>query len=153
MNRVANGVFVACAITAPACKHSSSDCDAIAELVMRAPPQASAAAVKVILAQRCALGGCHLHAPGAAGLVLDVSSDSWTSALVGVPALESPSMDRVAAGDPDRSWLVYKIIGSFCGAACDPTLGCGAEMPFGTALAAADQETIVAWVVAGAPSR
>lgn len=114
--------------------------------------RATATDVQPILAQSCAVGGCHLSAPGAGGLVLDVVDSTWPSALIGVPSQENPGMDLVDAGDPDRSWLVRKIFGSFCGVSCAPTLGCGAAMPFGAPLDDADRSTIVAWVMAGAPS-
>jgi hypothetical protein len=71
------------------------------------------------LAHDCALGGCHLRAPGAGGLVLDVTSTAWLAATVGVPALQAPMMDLVAPGDPDRSWLALKISGELCGVSCD----------------------------------
>jgi glucose/arabinose dehydrogenase len=134
-----------------ACGTSDTDCSPTTdELSANAP--AAASDVQPILAQNCAVGGCHLSQPGAGGLVLDVSTATWPNGLVGVAAHESPSMDLVTAGDPDRSWLVHKIFGSFCGAVCNSTLGCGAEMPFGASLSDADRGTIVAWVLAGAPS-
>jgi len=63
---------------------------------------------------------------------------------------QNPAMALVTPGDPDDSWLVVKITGAFCGAACDPALGCGARMPFGAALSDLDRATIVAWIEAGA---
>ncbi|HUJ61821.1 MAG TPA: hypothetical protein VLX92_25125 [Kofleriaceae bacterium] len=107
---------------------------------------ARAADVEPILAASCALGGCHLHAPGAGGLVLD---DGWVAAVVGVRAQES-SMMLVTPGDPDDSWLVHKIYGTFCPGSCDGGVGCGAEMPFGGALSDPERATIVAWIAAGA---
>lgn len=141
---------MALAVSAVACGTSDDRCAIDEEFT--ANPGATAADVQPILAHNCAVGGCHLNAPGAGGLVLDVSSPTWPNALVGVPAHENPAMDLVAAGDPDRSWLVRKISGSFCGVSCDPALGCGAEMPFGTPLSDADRGTIDAWVMGGAPS-
>jgi hypothetical protein len=111
---------------------------------------ASAGDVQPILARSCALGGCHLRAPGAGELVLEVSSGAWVTAVVGVRAREAPSMQLVAAGHPEQSWLVAKISGSFCGVTCDRTLGCGAPMPSGEPLTDVEKGIIVAWIADGA---
>jgi hypothetical protein len=118
---------------------------------LAAPAHATSADVLAIVARDCAVGGCHLRAPGAGGLVLDVTSPAWASAVVGVAAREAPAMALVAPGDPARSWLVAKLSGVFCAAACDRQLGCGGRMPTGTPLSAADEAIIVAWIEAGAP--
>jgi hypothetical protein len=120
------------------------------DFTANATGSATAADVRSILAQNCALGGCHLSSPGAGGLVLDASSSAWVSALVGVPAQESPSLELVAPGDPDRSWIVHKIFGEFCGTTCSASSGCGGQMPFGGQLSPTDQGTIVEWIMAGA---
>ena len=140
---------MALALAAVACGTSDDLC--AVDVDFPASPSATAADVQPILAHNCAVGGCHLSAPGAGGLVLAVASPTWPDALIGVPAHENPAMDLVAAGDPDRSWLVRKLAGSFCGVSCDPALGCGAAMPFGTPLSDADRGTVAAWVLAGAP--
>jgi hypothetical protein len=116
----------------------------------RVDATASAGDVEPILARSCTLGGCHLGAPGAGGLVLDVSSVGWVSAVVGVRAQEAPTMQLVAAGQPEQSWLVAKIFGSFCGVTCERTLGCGAPMPSGEPLSDADRAIIMAWIGDGA---
>ncbi|MBC7977653.1 MAG: hypothetical protein H7138_21970, partial [Myxococcales bacterium] len=54
-------------------------------------------------------------------------------------------------GQPARSWLVAKLDGAFCGATCDPALGCGTEMPPGEPLSDAERAIIVAWIQDGAP--
>ena len=113
-----------------------------------APAQATTAEVTAIIARSCALGGCHLHAPGAGDLVLDTAADAWTQAVVGVRAHET-AMDLVAPGDPDASWLAHKVFGSLCGVTC-PGSGCGAPMPFGAALSADERGTISAWIAGGA---
>jgi hypothetical protein len=110
---------------------------------------ASAAAVAAVLAENCAVGGCHLAAPGAGNLWLERGSNAWVDHVVDVPAEEAPSLDLVTPGMPERSWLVLKLYGEFCGAACSGE-GCGGQMPFGGSLADADRDTIVAWVAAGA---
>lgn len=111
---------------------------------------ATAGDVQSILARSCAVGGCHLRAPGAGGLVLDPISPAWASAVVGVRAQANPAVELVAAGAPERSWLIAKLDGSFCGATCDPDVGCGAEMPPGEPLSTAERARIVAWIRDGA---
>jgi hypothetical protein len=132
-----------------ACGNDVASCPTT-DFAAQAPAQATVADVTAIVEEHCALGGCHLHAPGAGGLVLDVSSPSWPDLVIGVPAQENPAMDLVTAGDPDQSWLVHKVFGEFCGATCDPILGCGAAMPFGAALSDADRATIARWIELGA---
>jgi len=134
---------------AASCGVDTARCPAPSELVTVVAP-ATTAAVQAILARDCALGGCHLRAPGAGDLVLDVSSTAWRGALLGVAAQQNPAMALVTPGDPDHSWLAVKISGEFCGMACDLALGCGAQMPFGSPLSEADRATIVAWIAAGA---
>jgi hypothetical protein len=118
------------------------------DFTAKAPAQVSAAEVGTILQRNCTLGGCHLGTPGAGNLELGPSS--WTGALIGVPSRENPSMKLVAPGDPGESWIVHKVFGALCGYACDPKLGCGAEMPFGASLDEADRSTIAAWIERGA---
>jgi hypothetical protein len=131
---------------------SSDSCGDLPASSTGGTTQASAADVRGILAGNCALGGCHGNAPGAGGLVLSMrTSSSWADALVGVPSQENPSMNLVTAGDPQSSWLVHKVFGAVCGYSCDPSIGCGGQMPFGGSLGPADRATIVAWVEGGAP--
>jgi hypothetical protein len=111
---------------------------------------ATAADVAPILARSCALGGCHLVAPGAGGLVLDVAAGTWPGAVVGVPSQQSPELALVAPGAPEDSWLARKLYGAFCAASCDPALGCGGPMPVGRALPEAERAIIVAWIAGGA---
>jgi len=144
----ATRLAIACALAA--CGTDIAPSCPVPDFAAGAPAQARASDVQQIFAHSCALGGCHLHDPGAGGLVLDVSSTAWMGAIVGVRAHENPAMDLVSAGDPDRSWLVRKVFGDTCGASCDPALGCGAQMPFGAPLADADRATIAAWIAAGA---
>lgn len=106
---------------------------------------ASAADVAPIIARACAVGGCHLRAPGAGELVLDAG---WRAALVGVPAQQHPAMALVAPGSPEQSWLVAKLEGGFCGMTC--AQGCGAAMPPGEPLPAAERAIIAAWIRDGA---
>jgi len=108
-------------------------------------PKATAADVQRILARSCALGGCHLSAPGAGDLVLD---GGWIAAMVGVPSKQNPAMPLVTAGDPRRSWLVTKLRRPFCSAGC--TQGCGGPMPPGEPVTPAELAIIVGWIEGGA---
>lgn len=88
----------------------------------------------------CAVSGCHTGAGAPQGLRLD-SANSY-GMLVGVPSSEVPSVLRVAAGDPDNSYLIQKLEG---------TAASGAQMPFGrTPLPAATIATIRQWITDGA---
>lgn len=129
---------------------TDSEVCAPVEVPMGDSRSATADDVAPILDRSCALGGCHLSLPGAGGLVLGRSTGAWRAALVDVPSVQNPTMPLVAPGDPDRSWLVAKILGSSCDAACDPRLGCGGPMPPGEPLTAAERATIIAWIADGA---
>ena len=59
-------------------------------------------------------------------------------------------MDLVAPGDPERSWLVYKIFGDLCRFTCDTKLGCGGQMSFGQPLSEQERGVILAWIRHGA---
>src|SRR5687767_3582062 len=69
--RLAIAGLALAALATAACGIDRVDTCAVADLT---PPPRTEAEVRPILARSCALGGCHLHAPGAGGLVLGVSS-------------------------------------------------------------------------------
>jgi hypothetical protein len=74
----------------------------------------------------CATSGCHTGPAGGSlpdGLDLS-SADASFANLVGVSSIQQPSLSRVAAGDPDNSYLVQKLEG---------TAATGAQMPRGAA--------------------
>jgi len=134
--RAALATLATLAISATACATDASGTCGTSDLVQ---PARGAAEVRPILARSCALGGCHLRAPGAGGLVLDVSSSAWVDALVGVGSRQGGGLDLVVAGSPGESWLVHKID------------GCGGRMPpVGDPLTAEERATIVGWIAAGA---
>lgn len=120
-------------------------CGAPVEVEANATATATADDVQPILSRSCALGGCHLNAPGAGSLVLDAR---WKAAMVGVPSKQNPATPLVAPGDPARSWLVAKLRRPFCGASC--TQGCGGPMPPGEPVSPAELATIVGWIASGA---
>lgn len=72
----------------------------------------------------CAISGCHAGPTGGAlpaGLNLS-SADASFANLVGVASVQQPALSRVAASDPDNSYLVQKLEG---------TAASGSRMPLG----------------------
>lgn len=90
----------------------------------------------------CAKAGCHAAGSSPSGLVLEAGQSYGN--LVGHPAAENSSLDRVAPGDPDHSYIILKLRG-------DPSIT-GERMPLGGPYLTSDQiEGIAAWIRAGAP--
>lgn len=91
----------------------------------------------------CAKAGCHAAGSSPSGLVLEAGQSYGN--LVGHPAAENSSLDRVAPGDPDHSYMILKLRG-------DPSIT-GERMPLGGPYLTSDQIAgIAAWIRAGAPS-
>ena len=92
----------------------------------------------------CAVSGCHTGPAGGnlpAGMGLSTADASFTN-LVGVTSLQQATLLRVAAGDPDNSYLVQKLEG---------TAASGARMPLGGgALDQALVNDIRQWIADGA---
>ncbi len=93
---------------------------------------------------RYGCAGCHPSVNPA----LDLRAGRSYGQLVGVRALEDPTLVRVVAGDPDRSFLYLKIGG-------DPPVAdipaIGSRMPQGAPpMAAADMELLRRWILQGA---
>ena len=92
---------------------------------------------------------CHVTGGTADFLVLDSEQNSLAS-LVNVLSLEVPSLVRVAPGDPDQSYLVWKIEGQ--GPNGEPILG--ERMPPASAgeapLSAKQIADIRSWILDGA---
>ena len=70
----------------------------------------------------CTNAGCHT---GPTSNVLPTGmdltdADASFASLVGVPSLQVPALSRVAAGDPNNSYLIQKLEG---------TAAIGAQMP------------------------
>jgi hypothetical protein len=87
--------------------------------------------------------GCH---PGADSMASFVLGEGYGD-LVDVPAVELPTMDRVEAGNPDRSYLMHKLDGTHI-----PVGGMGPSMPpDGALLSEADRDTVRRWIQQGAP--
>jgi hypothetical protein len=86
---------------------------------------------------------CHIGASAPEGLQLDAGHSY--NLLVGVASVEQPSLQRVAAGDPDGSYMVHKIEGL-------PGIT-GGQMPLGeTPLPQATIDAIRQWITNGAPN-
>jgi hypothetical protein len=84
---------------------------------------------------------CHTGAAAPLGLRFDEGA-SWAE-LVGIPSIEMPEMMRVQPGDPELSYLVWKIEGR-----ADIT---GGKMPLGlAALTAAEIQAVRGWIANGA---
>lgn len=83
---------------------------------------------------------CHAGAEPPAQLSLE--SDLSYSSLVGVSSTEVPAVLRVAAGDPDNSYLIQKMEG---------TAAVGSQMPLGGVPLSTEVIAVVrAWISAGA---
>jgi hypothetical protein len=96
-----------------------------------------------VFTPQCA--GCH-SGPTSNSLPagMDLSdADASFSALVGVPSVQEPALNRVTAGDPDNSYLVHKLEG---------TAATGNRMPAGGAppLDQAEIDDIREWITNGA---
>jgi hypothetical protein len=77
-----------------------------------------------VFAPSCAVSGCHSGPSGnnlPAGMDLSTADASFSN-LVGVASRQQPALSRVAASDPDNSYLVQKIEG---------TAASGSRMPLG----------------------
>ena len=97
-----------------------------------------------VFAVSCAFSGCH-SGPAGPGLPtgLDLSSaDASFAVLVNVASVEVPTVQRVAPGDADASYLVQKLEG---------TAAVGGQMPAGSPpLDQATIDVIRAWIDSGA---
>jgi hypothetical protein len=92
----------------------------------------------------CASAGCHTGpAGGSLPSEMDLTSaDASFANLVGVSSIQQPALSRVAAGDPDNSYLMQKIEG---------TAASGSRMPLGgTPLDQAVIDDIRQWISDGA---
>jgi len=115
--------------------------------VVNAAPAATLTQLQqAVFSPRCA--GCHNGSQPPGGALpgsLDLRAGSSFASLVGVPSLEQPSRARVAASEPESSYLIQKLEGA-AGIS-------GARMPFGGPFL--DQATIdevKSWIGAGAPN-
>ena len=107
------------------------------------PPSLSAVFSDIqanVFTPNCATSGCHVGAGAPQGLQLDATNSF--ALLVGVASSEVPAVLRVAAGDPDNSYLIQKLEG---------TAAAGAQMPLGrTPLPQATIDVLRQWITDGA---
>jgi mono/diheme cytochrome c family protein len=95
-----------------------------------------------LLESNCAT--CHLTGEEAGGMSL--VGDAAIGFLVGTPSQEAPALIRVVAGNPDKSYLVMKLEGTYISHG-----GSGAQMPFGAPPLAPEQIAKVRqWIAEGA---
>jgi hypothetical protein len=89
---------------------------------------------------------CHTSVGRVPPVGLDLTSGNSYSRLVGVSSVERPGVLRVAAGDPDNSYLVHKLEGR-------PDI-VGVRMPRGTGPFLTDGQMLVIrrWIAQGAPN-
>lgn len=114
------------------------------EVVPAAPPAATFAATRTLLVARCAVSGCHVDGVEPGDLRFDRPADQLWEKLVGETAFQAPALLRIAPDAPRDSYLLHKL-------ALDAPL-VGARMPFGQPpLAAAEAQTVLRWILAGAP--
>jgi hypothetical protein len=92
----------------------------------------------------CSVSGCHTGPVGdtlPTGMDL-TNADASFDNLVGVPSIQVPELSRVAAGDPDNSYLIQKLEGNASE---------GEQMPFGgPPLDQAVIDDIRQWIADGA---
>lgn len=95
---------------------------------------------------RCALGPCHSSGVAAGGLVLE-SAFAFEELVAATPtndAARAAGLLRVAPGEPERSFLWWKLT--------SPQDGQGSRMPLGgEPLSEGELAEIRAWILAGAP--
>jgi hypothetical protein len=92
-----------------------------------------------------------LGPPMSAGDVTADQAKAIVTGLVGVTSSEEASLAIVAAGAPDKSFLLYKLDGADCAKLpCAATKSCGESMPQGSALAQSERDVLRRWVAQGA---
>lgn len=114
------------------------------EVTAASPPAATFAAARTLLVARCAVAGCHVDGVEPGDLRFDRPADQLWEKLVGESAFQAPQLLRVAPNAPRDSYLLHKL------ALAAPFAG--ARMPFGQPpLTAAEVQTLLRWILAGAP--
>lgn len=109
-----------------------------------APPAPSyyKAEVAPILQANCAV--CHLTGQEAGNMTL-VPSKAIAN-LVNTAAREAPALKRVVPGDPGKSYLLMKLLGTHV-----QNGGTGARMPFGAAPLPPEKIAVISkWIADGA---
>jgi predicted CxxxxCH...CXXCH cytochrome family protein len=101
----------------------------------------------------CSNDACHGSGEPQGGVYFGSNAQMVYANLVGVAALELPSMSLVEAGDPSNSFVMHKLDSDQCAFSneCAPP-GCGAQMPMGSTnpMPLANRNTIRRWIAQGA---
>jgi hypothetical protein len=100
--------------------------------------------VQPIFASSCGGGNCHSGAMPKDGLDLSSAASSY-AALVSKMSSICVTETRVVPSMPDKSYLIWKLIGMGSG-----TCYQGSRMPPGGMLSAGDMNTVRGWISAGA---
>ncbi|HKQ69344.1 MAG TPA: S1-like domain-containing RNA-binding protein [Polyangiaceae bacterium] len=149
---------------------SSAQCMLLACPAVAQPGDGHEVSLRAELAQtlqrNCADRACHGDAAGsAAGLYLGpetpaaFDTSQMRQRLVGVPSRTAPAVSLVRAGDPSRSFLMFKVDGcqGAAGFACTPQPGahsadaCGDNMPQEQRpLCNRERELLRLWILQGA---
>jgi hypothetical protein len=103
--------------------------------------------VQPILNDNCAGSTCHIgNASPPHGL--NLTSGQTHGNTVNVPSAQVLTMNRVEPGQPDMSYLVHMVQGTFASVG-----GAGPQMPLGAgALSQGQINTIRDWITDGAPN-
>lgn len=102
--------------------------------------------VQPIFTTNCALSGC--HAGSSPQENMNLSAGQAFANIVNVPSNQVPDLMRVRPGEPDSSYLVFKVEGT-----AESVGGLDTQMPLGgTPLPDSLIATIRAWIADGAPN-
>lgn len=142
---------------------SSASCFDYASFDGQSPAATFKGDVLPVFRRSCGLSSsCHGAAPGPAGQPYlgppqsagDVTAQQIQAirdALIDVASTREATMQLVAAGAPESSFLLYKLDGADCSTlACAATKGCGAPMPQGSGLSSPERDLVRRWIAQGA---
>jgi hypothetical protein len=100
--------------------------------------------VQPLLTFNCAYAGCHAGTQPQQGM--NLSEGLAYANIVDVPSVEVPGMRRIRPLQPDSSYLVHKVQGTYSSVG-----GVGDRMPLGGApLTATEIGRIRSWILLGA---
>lgn len=99
--------------------------------------------VQPILGLNCALSGCHSGPELQTGF--DLTAGQAYDQMVDQPSFQVPSMDLIEPNNPDNSYVIRKMEGSF-----EQVGGTGDLMPPGFGLSQTDISVVKAWILEGA---
>jgi hypothetical protein len=121
--------------------------------------EAPTAQVVALVARSCVTGYCHAgsigHAPESEGAAR--SAVQFLRDALDAPARHAPRRRLIVPYEPDQSYLVQKLDGTFadlpeCRAASGTAASCGARMPLGgPAVGGAEIALVRGWIARGAP--